>query len=433
MLGKQWLNRYDSSDMRGSAIERSHNRQRKLGGMATWSFGHVMESLPLMLQVALLLLGCALSRYLWEVSTLVALVVLGVTSIGMLFYIFIVIAGIVDESCPYQTPVSLALRYLGQNITGMIRHLWQKVINLAFGESSITGFFYAFIPRKHKLGGRRFVIYFHPLILLFTLVIMALDVCRFGLVVVLELVRGAYDLCRVLRVGKQKLNKQEAISDLSCISWTLQTSLDKDIRLLTVEYLETKTGLTYFDPTLVVDACFDVLIGCISISGRRIAIIQDKEQLATVSATCFLYSLHCISVTDPTSSIFADIRQRYSHVFPLRLDFVDLPFCHTMIKIHSLAKEVQDRRVIRWDDYRPSGQEYTGFARYMVEVAKVEYRRTQCRKVPRWILRFALHSLSLDPLPPVPVVADCLTIVAIDLGCQVSETAGFKERCVYIV
>jgi hypothetical protein len=98
-----------------------------------------------------------------------------------------------------------------------------------------------------------------------------------------------------------------------------------------------------------------------------------------------------------------------------------------------LAKEVQDRRVIRWDDYRPSSQEYIGFARYMVEVAKVEYRWTQCRKVPRWILRFALHSLSLDPLPPVPVVADCLTIVAIDLGCQVSDTAGFEERCVYIV
>jgi len=59
MLGKQWLNRYASVDMRGSAIERSQNRQRKLDGTVTWYFDHIMELLPLMLQFALLLLGCA--------------------------------------------------------------------------------------------------------------------------------------------------------------------------------------------------------------------------------------------------------------------------------------------------------------------------------------------------------------------------------------
>jgi hypothetical protein len=64
MLGKQWLNRYQSTDMRGTAIERSQNRQRNLDGVVAWYFDYVLESLPLMLQVALLLLGCALSRYL---------------------------------------------------------------------------------------------------------------------------------------------------------------------------------------------------------------------------------------------------------------------------------------------------------------------------------------------------------------------------------
>jgi hypothetical protein len=38
MLGKQWLNRYASSDMRGSGIERSQNRQRKLDGIVSWRF-----------------------------------------------------------------------------------------------------------------------------------------------------------------------------------------------------------------------------------------------------------------------------------------------------------------------------------------------------------------------------------------------------------
>ena len=110
MLGKQWLNLYASVDVRGSVIERSQNRQQKLDGIDSWYFDHLMELLPLMLQAALLLLGCALSRYLWEINTTVASVVLGVTSFGVLFYLFIVVAGAVFVSCPYQTPGAHILR-----------------------------------------------------------------------------------------------------------------------------------------------------------------------------------------------------------------------------------------------------------------------------------------------------------------------------------
>ena len=433
VLGKQWLNRYDSSDMRGSAIERSHHRQRKLRGMAGWYFGHVMESLSLMLQVALLLLGCALSRYLWEVSIVVASVVLGVTSFGMLFYLFIVIAGGASESCPYQTPTSLALRHLRQNITGIIRPKVANRIVRAFWnllrKSSITVI----------LRGEFFLLTLAAFLLPVLSIPLAItfDVFHLGWAVVRELATRTYNLVRVICSAgatlEQRFDKQETVLDLSCISWTLQTSLDKDVRLLAVEYLTMKTELTHFDPTLVVGPCFDVFVGCISISGRKIAIMQDKGRLAAVSATCLLRSLHHLSVMDQASSVLADIRQRYSRVFPLHLDFADLPFHHTMTKIHSLAKELQDHHNIRWDDYRPSGQEYITFAWYMVEAARVEYRQTRYRKVPRWVLRFALHSLSLDPPPPVSVIADCLTIVAIELGCQVSGITDLEERYVRIV
>ena len=57
-----------------------------------------------MLQIALLLLGCALTRYLWKISRTIALVVLVITSFGLLFYICILVAGSVSDSCPYQTP-----------------------------------------------------------------------------------------------------------------------------------------------------------------------------------------------------------------------------------------------------------------------------------------------------------------------------------------
>ncbi|KAF9780432.1 hypothetical protein BJ322DRAFT_292408 [Thelephora terrestris] len=116
MLGKQWLNRYESTDMRGSAIERSQSRQRKLDGINSWYFNYVMESLPLMLQAALLLLGCALSRYLWDIDITIASVVLGITSIGVILYVFIIIAGVATKSCPYQTPGSQFLLYLGRTL-----------------------------------------------------------------------------------------------------------------------------------------------------------------------------------------------------------------------------------------------------------------------------------------------------------------------------
>jgi len=124
MLGKQWLNRYASIDMRGSAIERSQNRQRKLDGIVRWYFDYVLECLPLMLQAALMLLGCALVRYLWNISTAVTAVVIGATSFSVVFYLSVFFAGMVSESCPYQTPWSNTIRLLAKN--PRLRRAWFK-------------------------------------------------------------------------------------------------------------------------------------------------------------------------------------------------------------------------------------------------------------------------------------------------------------------
>ena len=112
MLGKQWLNRYDQIEMRGTLIQRSRHRHRKMTGMAAWHFDITMEALPVMLQVALLLFCYGLSRYLWNVNQAVAAVIIATTSLGFLFYVCIVSAATASYECPYQTPVSLLLRLL---------------------------------------------------------------------------------------------------------------------------------------------------------------------------------------------------------------------------------------------------------------------------------------------------------------------------------
>lgn len=112
MLGKQWLNRYDQIDMRGTPIQRSRHRHRKMTGMAAWHFDITMEALPIMLQVALLLFSYGLSRYLWNVNQAVAAVIIATSSLGFVFYVCIVFAATASYECPYQTPASLLLRLL---------------------------------------------------------------------------------------------------------------------------------------------------------------------------------------------------------------------------------------------------------------------------------------------------------------------------------
>jgi len=111
MLGKQWLNRY-LRHTGGSMVERCGDRQRKFDGLKRWPFRLFIESLPIILQIALLLLASGLSRYMWSVNVSVARVVISFTVFGFLFYVGVVVAGTSSYECPFQTPVSIALRYL---------------------------------------------------------------------------------------------------------------------------------------------------------------------------------------------------------------------------------------------------------------------------------------------------------------------------------
>ena len=111
MLGKQWLNRY-LRHAGGSVVERCGDCQRKFDGLEKWPFRLFVESLPIILQIALFLLACGLSRYMWSVNTSVTRVVISFTVLSILFYFGIIIAGTSSYECPFQTPASMTLRYL---------------------------------------------------------------------------------------------------------------------------------------------------------------------------------------------------------------------------------------------------------------------------------------------------------------------------------
>jgi len=140
MLGKQWLNRY-LRHTGGSMVERCGDRQRKFDGLKKWPFRLFVESLPIMLQIALLLLTCGLSQYMWSVNTSVARVVINFTSLGILFYIGIVVAGTSSYECPFQTPASIGLRHL--RVSGTVQKLLtslspSNVVSLIYATRRIT-------------------------------------------------------------------------------------------------------------------------------------------------------------------------------------------------------------------------------------------------------------------------------------------------------
>ena len=115
MLGKQWLNRY-LRHVGGSTIERCGDRQRKCDGLAKWPFHLFIESLPIMLQVSLLLLACGLCQYMWSINTTVAYTLITLTALGVLFYLAVVVASVSSYACPFQTPASAALRSLWKEV-----------------------------------------------------------------------------------------------------------------------------------------------------------------------------------------------------------------------------------------------------------------------------------------------------------------------------
>ena len=427
MLGKQWLKQYASVDVRGSAIERSQNRQRKLDGIVIWYFDQVMQSLPLMLQAALLLLGCALSRYLWEINTTVASVVIGVTSIGVLFYLLIVIAGTASASCPYQTPGAHILRRFLRWIPRVpaALHSVLSAIPIAI-EGSMTylalEFTWGYILNP-SFSSDIFAAILGFLILPVWLIKDAYKATRWLLNILSRRVQLWYR-----RVSELPMT----VLDLHCISWTLRTSLDGPVRLSTLNYLA-MTIPADPDPTLVED-CFNVLASCVKVIGDKAAVTQGTEQLAPVAALCCLHTLSHLIVADPTLGAVGSLRQQYGRAFPSDLDLTALPFPQTLNAIGRVLhpNRWDGWRSPQWEDYRPSSDEHVIFARALAKTSQYQYLAKYGRKVPRWLLRFALHFLSQSPLPPTSVIVNCLSLIAADLKCGPANTVTSDERCVCI-
>ena len=385
MLGKQWLNRCTPVDTRGTIIQRSQHRQRKFDGIRNWYFDYVMEALPLMLQAALLLLGCALSRYLWEIDTTVASVVLGFTGFGLLFYVFIVIVGVVSENCPYQTPAANFIRHIPtairhtpillhhsvQSICHFIRavlcsvpHIFhhirdtlQRVPHIFRRPSPILSVLLSRLSFAFK-NTWSYIIFAHVykdfkrlrdpqyrtacIILKFLATTLWLltppivDPC--GAIIWL-FVRFIRWVRRVrLEPHIERITNQRIVGrrlDLYCVLWTLQTSVDGLVRQSALEYLATMAPDDY-NPTQFVASWFDIFLNCVRVTNDNVTIIQGLEWLAEKSSLFCFHMLSHLVVADPMPKVLEDVRQLFIGTFSSKAKFGDLPCSHTLGVIHNV-------------------------------------------------------------------------------------------------
>lgn len=336
-----------------------------------------------MLQSALLLLGCAISFYLWEINTSVASVVLAMTTFGVMVYLVIVIVGTTSESCPYQTPAAFAMRRL---LAIDIRNVGRATLRTLVGFANWA---------RGRSSSKR-------------------------------------------PIPDQIFDNQTTNLDFRCSFWMLRESSDKAVKALTLNFLGTilsLAGLNSATNSAVVVDCFNILSSCFATrDDGAIAVIPGSEQLAGISAMCFFRAFSALLVTEPTSTVIRDVRQRYGRVFPSRVDLHGLPHPIIISATHHLFAGPQDRTEINWRSYNPTVDELTPFSRALAQVAQFEYHRGEGHpKVPQWLIRFALRFLSQAPLPPTSVVVDCLTIIATELGCTLPDanrvTSG--QRHVY--
>ena len=264
MFGKQWINRYLRRHG-GSAADKSRDRQKKIDGLEAWHFRLVIESLPVMLQVALLLLGCALSKYLWTINRTVAGFILAFTTFGVASYTFFTLAASLSYDCPYQTPLSTIIR--------------EYVKYIGRGHSTFALFL-------QSLMGSLATIYFHSTAnirqILQRLRSSARDIlCSFSPATPLPLNPPQVPLAVVtapIRVFREiQIDWDGCKADTRCITWVLYSTTDSDVIYSTVRfaadtiwYPEIARAIS---PHILANLFFDCLL-----DGR---VIPDKSDHAT--------------------------------------------------------------------------------------------------------------------------------------------------------
>ena len=391
MLGKQWLNRYRQSETHGSAVDRSRVRERKLDGIETWRFHIVMEALPLILQCALVLLGFALSRYLWEVSRSASSVVIGFTSFGFLFYLFITTASILSFNCPFQTPFSLLIHFA----VGLVIPHWRN-FRQTFGPEEQS-------PQPRTLVSRRDL----PLSVNTVDKGHALEANIAALACMAP--SAIHFPWSVTPLFIQDAEAEGDRLDARCISRTFMMSTDADV----------VTSIMDFIPEIIwhggiknvpLKRVYDTLMDCFDLSGPSPAVMPKLRDIAYLSARAFVHielQRRCITRhEDCQRDGWAALRAKHTQLSPT--DYGADPDLEAVLFMVDMTLGYHNSG-FPWERVQMT----TAHRAWMSHVFL--YRAWNEEQVSEVVTDFVENSMSLRP-PSDIVITDCLFSIGLMIG-----------------
>ena len=132
LIVKQWLREAMMGLWRtGTSRETARLRQRRLNGLVKWRVGSIVATLPILLQLALILFLIGMVVMLWSLHSVVATVTSSL--VGVLFAVFVLatIMPVLRWDCPYRSPQAFAVytatRFTYNTIKKGLDHLFHKI------------------------------------------------------------------------------------------------------------------------------------------------------------------------------------------------------------------------------------------------------------------------------------------------------------------
>lgn len=107
ILVKQWLHVYSQWSGRASPRETLILRDFYQEGFHHWGVSDIIGTLPVVLQLALLLFAVGLVTYLWTLNTAVAGALTSLVTVMILIVVVTIVLPLWYTNCPYKSPVGL--------------------------------------------------------------------------------------------------------------------------------------------------------------------------------------------------------------------------------------------------------------------------------------------------------------------------------------
>ena len=398
MLGKQWLRRYDQTEMRGSVIERSRHRQRKMDGMDTWRFDLVMECIPLMLQAALLLLSYALSNYLYFINKTVASVIIGFGAFGLLFYALIVSAATLSYNCPFQTPLSIIFRsfvhfdgeqkkYLKRS-KKWLAHIFSRKRQPRQGSGSS----HLSLPTPNTFDGNH-------------------TVAHIGVPIVNQPNQSS------LFFTKDSDDWDSYVLDSNCIAWMFKMSTDTSFIIAILRFIPEVTWHAGIR-TIPLERLYDTLVDCFDCSSRCPVVVPKLSDKAYLGAKAFLHLAIQRKYFDDESdmAIFKYISNKHINMGSYHYEGnSDLE--STLGMIDQIFKPLEP---MDWQGFSFTTPHHTWLCQILIFHAWDALRKGH--QLPDDVEKFIYHSIHSSPLPP-PIAVDCFFLIGCLLGVNLQNDA----------